>query len=62
VPLVQALRTHAQAVVQDPRVPITSPRLVILSLVIYHIIKTRGYKTIGGAALLDRFGSQLTHS
>jgi len=34
--------------VQGPGVPITSPRLIILSLVIYHIIKTRGYKTIGG--------------
>ena len=62
MPPVQALRTHAQAAVQGPGVPITSPRLITLSLVIYHIIKTRGYKTIGGALIvLHRFEGPLIH-
>jgi len=46
---------------QDPGVPIASPRLITLCLVIYHIIKTRGYKTIGTVQLLVRFASPLIH-
>lgn len=61
MPPVQALRTHAQAIVQDPGVPITSPRLITLSLVLYYIIKTRGYKTIGTVTPLVRFASSLMH-
>lgn len=61
MPPVQALRTHAQAVAQDPGMPVTSPRLITLSLVIYHIIKTRGHKTIGKVILLDRLVSPLMH-
>lgn len=57
----QALRTHAQAIVQDLGIPITSPRLISLSLIIYHIIKTRGYKTIGTVTPLGRFARQLMH-
>ena len=61
MPPVQALRTHAQAGAQDPGVPIASPRLITLCLVVYHIIKTRGYTTIGRVNPLRRFASPLMH-